>query len=77
MVSGSVLRAEAQEAGCVLVEDSPLLVLSEEVRGLDGLDSYLMAPGQIIWSDPNMIRFPNPASTNTLRYRWNSGRGRA
>ena len=69
VVSGYLLLAEAQEASGVVVEDVALLGGRQKRCIPDHLHAPLDRPGQTIWSEPNITRFANPASTMPRRYR--------
>jgi hypothetical protein len=74
MVHGQALlprhacRIKTQESRRVVVQNVALLFGTEEIRRINSADRRLIASGQIISSEPNMICFAQPASTNRRKY---------
>jgi len=64
MIARDLLLAQPQEARRIVVKNVALLFRSQEIGVFDGSVPMPIVCGQIIWSEPNMIRLPKPASTS-------------
>ena len=69
MVLRNFPLAEPEEARSIVVEDVAFLLLVQKGGLLNQAMERSITPGHTMWSDPNITRLPNPASTIPRRYR--------